>query len=72
MNRSEHVAWCKSRALDYVYAGDLSSAFKSLVSDLGKHSGTADHAAIGLGTALLAGGHLATRERMQKFIEDVN
>ena len=37
MNRQEHLAWCKDRALAYVNKGDLSSAVTSMVSDLTKH-----------------------------------
>jgi len=35
---SEHLAWCKERALEYVDRGDLASAVASMASDLGKHS----------------------------------
>lgn len=41
MNRDEHVAWCKTRALAYVDAGDLNNAFASMCSDLRKHPDTA-------------------------------
>lgn len=37
MDRIEHLAWCKRRALEYVEAGDLSSAVGSMGSDLRKH-----------------------------------
>ena len=47
--RADHLAWCKSRALKYVDAGDLNQAYASMVSDLGKHPQTEDHAAIQLG-----------------------
>lgn len=39
MTRAEHVAWAKERALEYVEAGQLTDAWTSLVSDLGKHEG---------------------------------
>ncbi len=41
MNAAEHFAWAKGRALEYVEAGDGASALGSLLSDLGKHEGTA-------------------------------
>jgi hypothetical protein len=41
MNRDEHLAWCKQRALEYVKEGDLTDAVASMISDLGKHPGTA-------------------------------
>ena len=40
MNRSEHLAWCKQRALEYVDKGDLVNAVTSMLSDLGKHPET--------------------------------
>jgi Tfp pilus assembly protein PilF len=43
---AEHIAFCKQRALEYVQQGDLSQAFASLVSDLGKHPKTRDSADI--------------------------
>lgn len=41
MDRAEHLAWCKQRALEYVDQGDLASAVASMTSDLGKHHETA-------------------------------
>lgn len=40
MNRADHLAWCKQRALEYVDQGDLASAVASMTSDLGKHEET--------------------------------
>lgn len=37
MTRAEHLALAKTRALDYVEAGDLAGAVASMISDLGKH-----------------------------------
>lgn len=37
--RADHLAWCKQRALQYVDAGDLTGAYASMTSDLGKHEG---------------------------------
>lgn len=44
MSRAEHLEWAKNRALEYVDAGDPRSAITSLMSDLGKHPGTASEA----------------------------
>ena len=49
MTRQEHLDWCKQRALEYVDGGDLTNAYASMVSDLGKHPETANHAGIQLG-----------------------
>lgn len=72
MTRAEHLAWCKERALQYVAAGDTRQAFASMVSDLRKHDGTADHAGMQLGGMLLLGGHLDAPEQMRDFIRGFN
>ncbi len=41
MSAAEHFAWAKGRAMEYVDMGDAANAMASLVSDLGKHEGTA-------------------------------
>lgn len=43
MTRSEHLQWCKDRALHYANDGDLSSAAASMMSDLAKHPETASN-----------------------------
>ena len=68
MNRQEHLEWCKKRALEYVDMGDLAQAFASMASDLRKHPETENHAGIELGVASMFAGHLATPEKMRKFI----
>jgi len=70
--RAEHLAWCKTRALDYVDAGELHNAFASLMSDLQKHPETEGHGAGGLGMMLLLGGKLNTAKDMRDFIEGCN
>lgn len=40
MTRDEHLAWCKTRALEYLDRGELVDAVASMGSDLGKHSET--------------------------------
>lgn len=72
MNRNEHLEWCKARALEYLDNNDLNNAYGSMASDLNKHPETENHSGIQLGMGLLMGGHLDTREKMQKFIEGFN
>jgi hypothetical protein len=36
--RAEHLAWCKSRAIELLDRGDLTGAVASMMSDLGKWS----------------------------------
>ena len=69
IKRAEHVAWCKQRALEYCDAGDLTSAFNSMASDLGKHPETANHIGIQLGMMEMLSGRLRTIAEMRKFIE---
>lgn len=67
--RTEHLEWCKKRALVYCDMGDLKQAYASMGSDLGKHPETENHAAIQLGFQMLLGGMLDTPAKMRKFIE---
>lgn len=72
MDRSEHLQWCKDRALEYVALGDMSNAWASFTSDMGKHKETAEHSALSLGMMMLMGGHLDTVTEMTKFINGFN
>jgi hypothetical protein len=40
MSRKDHLAWCKTRALEYVDAGELKNAVSSMLSDMTKHPET--------------------------------
>lgn len=68
MNRAEHLAWCKQRALEYVDLGELADALVSMTSDLQKHPDTAGHGGLELGMMLLIGGHLDTPAKMRDHI----
>lgn len=72
MSRSEHLAWCKKRALQYVDEGDLGQAFISMGSDLNKHPETAGHSGIQLGVMLQIAGQLNSQDKMRKFIDGFN
>ena len=68
MDRTEHLQWCKDRALVYVKIGDVSQAVASMTSDLSKHPETASHPAIHLGTMLLFGSHMNGSAEAEKWI----
>lgn len=70
--REEHLAWCKQRALEYVELGDYNQALTSMMSDLGKHPGTASHIGIELTVILMFNGLLKTREEVIKHIKGFN
>ena len=72
MNREEHLAWCKKRAHEYVDIGDLTQAYTSMTSDLGKHSETENHIGIQLGMILLISKRLNTSSKMREFIDGFN
>ena len=72
MNREEHLAWCKKRALEYLDENDVNQAFTSMASDLGRHQDTANHIGINLGMQLLMVGSLSNVPSMRKFIEGFN
>jgi hypothetical protein len=46
--RDEHLAWCKTRALEYLDRGELANAVASMGSDLTKHPDTNNPAHNGL------------------------
>ena len=70
--RTEHLAWCKQRALQYVDAGDLQGAFNSMASDMRKHPETANTDIQMLGLMLMMNGHLDSPAKMRDWIEGFN
>lgn len=72
MNRSEHLQWCKDRALKYVDAGDNKNAFASFQSDMSKHEETNNHLALELGMTLLLSGNLSSPYQMTEWITGFN
>ncbi len=70
--RAEHLVWCKKRALEYCDAGNVTDAFSSMCSDLGKHDETRGHIGMELGMRLMMIGDLNTADKMRKFIEGFN
>jgi hypothetical protein len=74
MNRDEHMAWAKQRALAYVDSGDTQGAFASFLSDLGKHDETQEARRVfgQFGTPLLMAGHIKTPAQMRDFIIGTN
>jgi hypothetical protein len=72
MTRSEHLTWCKQRALEYVDEGRVQEAYASMCSDLGKHLEITKHPGIELGLMMLLHGLLSTQDKMRKFILGFN
>lgn len=70
--RAEHLAWCKERALQYVNSGDVRQGLTSMLSDMGKHDETKDHAALQLMAMLMFSGQLSTTDEARKFINGFN
>ena len=70
--RSEHLQWCKDRAIEYVDNNDLGQAFASFMSDMGKHLETRNHMALEMGTTLLLSGNLSTSDQMRDWILGFN
>ena len=71
MNRDEHLAWCKRRALEYL-PDDSETALNSMFSDLLSQKETATHPALDLGMKLRMSGGLRTAEDARRFIEGFN
>lgn len=72
LNRSEHVQWCKDRALEYCDRDDLQGAYGSMASDLRNHDETVNHPGIELGMMLLMTSKLSTQQEMRKYINGFN
>jgi hypothetical protein len=72
VTRSEHLALCKARAMEYVDAGDPAGAFQSMVSDLQKHVETRDHVGIEIGMMMTMAGQLNSPHAMRRFIDGFN
>jgi hypothetical protein len=71
-SRADHLAWCKSRAIEYVDQGDLGQAFSSMVSDMNKHPDTANHPFLSLAMQMLMADLLSTPEKMRECITGFN
>lgn len=65
---AEHFEWARQRAMEYVNLGDGGAAMSSLVSDLGKHEGTANILHPALQTLFLGEVILAGAEGARRFI----
>jgi len=72
VNRTEHLQWCKDRAIEFVDQNDLKNAFSSFQSDMRKHAETSNHIALDMGTMLLVSGHLSTQHEMREWINEFN
>ena len=73
MTRDEHLAECKRRALEYLDAGDPREAFTSMLSDIGKHPETANHAGIRIGVGfMLFPGWIDNPQEIRRWIVGFN
>lgn len=72
MNRAEHLAWCKQRALEFLDGGDKQQARMSMLSDLSKHEELSNHSGIKLGMLLLVNGYLHSDYEIRNWIEGFN
>lgn len=74
MDRAQHLAWAKKRALEELDRGSTTNALASMISDLRKHPETEGSSEIGgmLMAGLLLGGGLRTPEDVRKWIEGFN
>ena len=69
MNREDHLAWAKARAMEYVNRGQLTDAFASLASDFDKHPELAHHPHMLVGAQMLVAGLLDSPMKMSEWIE---
>lgn len=72
MTRSEHMQWCKDRALHELAENGPNDAVLSMISDLRKHEETVNHPFLIESSLLLVGGHLSTPAQVKHWIEGFN
>ena len=73
MTRTEHLAWCKKRALEEMaYSHDPSQGVISMMSDLGKHPETASQTLSALCLMMLRKQPKPTEADIRKFIDGFN
>lgn len=72
MTREAHLQWCKDRANEYLTNGDVTKAIASMCSDMQKHEGTQNHAALLLMLQLQMAGNLSTADDAKRFIDGFN
>lgn len=68
MNRTDHLAAARKRALELAKMGQLVLAYNSIVSDLLKHPETAEHPNLETLKMMFLTDKLNTKESMIKFI----
>ena len=69
MNREDHLAWCKRRALQYVDRGQVIEGLTSMLSDMGKHPETQSPALTTMTMGLIMIGSLDSPEAARRHIE---
>lgn len=69
MTREEHLTWAKTRAMEYLAAGDSFHAVISMMSDLKKHPDLFNHKGMDIGTMILANNMCYDRDFVKRFIE---
>lgn len=73
VTRDEHLAWAKSRALEYLDRGDFTNSLASFISDMNKHDELATPAFRFLTTGIGMRAAMDRDERgMRHFIEGFN
>lgn len=67
--RSEHLQWCKKRALESLdFDGSAANAMASMLGDMNEHPETQGHIGLELGIAQMMSGGLSTREQVIEWI----
>jgi hypothetical protein len=72
MDRDEHLACCKQRALQYVDRGEIMEGLTSMFSDVTKHPDMKNHKGVDIGVMMMAGGMLRSAADARRFIEGFN
>lgn len=68
MDRAEHLAWAKARALEYVARGELANAIASMASDLNNEAFRGDDLREGVAISAAANGNATRRPRVDRRV----
>ena len=71
-DRKAHLQWCKDRSNELADRNEIMDSFASFQSDMSKHPETENHKALEMGTMLLLGGNLQTKEQIKNWINGFN
>ena len=69
--RTMHLSWCKDKAIAEIDDGhpeQITQALQTLIADLGNHPETKHHPLIAIATLEAFGGHINSKEELERLL----